>query len=608
MQTKRNLLIFVTVSFILLMLFSGCLTKKQSLTDRYGNKISDDTNAPITSPNNNQPTVEEITFQDKMQKCLEEETEIKKDNCLIDLAKSEKTDAPCEKITYIPKDTCFYNAGIASEKTESCGKIKDTQTKEKCLKEVGISTSDSKACDKIVSNRTYKDECYLSVAEDNPTPEICAKIFDKTNQEDCYINYVKLAKDLSYCLEVSKTKTSEGIRRDFCYENSNLILYGEDCFELIDEEYRADCFSKADNKPSKKIFCEIFNDTASIENCSTWYATYSGDIALCYDLNESNRINCINNAIDQNLTLAQCRIIESKDYTLRNNCYKSVAIREKDEKICEEINSNSNTKTECIMDVAIKTKNVDLCSEIILSKRAHIDLCIRNVALEAENYSFCEKIITDQAYSRCYSELALNFGVSKICTEAKRTELQRLPYEGKEYCLEEFAIGTEDESVCDEISQSALKEKCKEEVELAIICKDNDGICDENYCSFINDNDCKSPNYCTTDSDCSDYTIATKDTCNGATNSCVYTMITECISNDRYCPSRCTYVGDPLGEADETDSDCVAPCLINGGEICAEGFSCPSEFEIYSVEPNCCAALEVPEGDEEGTNCVAIEE
>lgn len=48
----------------------------------------------------------------------------------------------------------------------------------------------------------------------------------------------------------------------------------------------------------------------------------------------------------------------------RENCYKDVAVREKDAVICEEIQGFENIKNLCIQQIAIELRKPELCSKI----------------------------------------------------------------------------------------------------------------------------------------------------------------------------------------------------------------------------------------------------
>ncbi len=78
-------------------------------------------------------------------------------------------------------------------------------------------------------------------------------------------------------------------------------------------------------------------------------------------------------------------------------------------------------------------------------------------------------------------------------------------------------------------------------------CVDGDEYCPAG-CEFENDNDC-SETTCETDSDCNDRRNQTLDFCVGVPGVCVHQEITECVSEDNYCPPGCTY---------KEDTDCVA--------------------------------------------------
>lgn len=102
---------------------------------------------------------------------------------------------------------------------------------------------------------------------------------------------------------------------------------------------------------------------------------------------------------------------------------------------------------------------------------------------------------------------------------------------------------------CDD-KNNCTNDKCvrtKCEYTPVTVCKHDDGCCPE-ACIFQTDNDCPKKDLCSKDSDCDDHDVSTKNQCLGTPKVCVFTKITECISNDSYCPSGCN---------NDNDLDCV---------------------------------------------------
>ncbi len=101
---------------------------------------------------------------------------------------------------------------------------------------------------------------------------------------------------------------------------------------------------------------------------------------------------------------------------------------------------------------------------------------------------------------------------------------------------------------------------------------------------------------CSTDTNCNDNNIATKDTCTSpksCTAACTHTTITQCINNDGYCPPTCTSA---------TDNDCLASCgngVVNSGENCS---NCPQDVNCSSAQ-TCCAGVCITPECSTDANC-----
>ncbi|MBI2522823.1 hypothetical protein HYW19_00365 [Candidatus Woesearchaeota archaeon] len=79
-------------------------------------------------------------------------------------------------------------------------------------------------------------------------------------------------------------------------------------------------------------------------------------------------------------------------------------------------------------------------------------------------------------------------------------------------------------------------------------CINNDNYCPRG-CAYETDKDCLPLHKCDSNADCNDNNLATGDECAGFPRKCTNTAITECISNDNYCPKTCN---------SEDDADCVS--------------------------------------------------
>ncbi|MCR4369205.1 MAG: hypothetical protein NUV67_04840 [archaeon] len=601
---KGRLLAVLLVA--LLVFLAGCLESKGGLFDRYLNDSenpnpADSNNAGTQNPggNQNQGQTQEPVIQigEAVAECKTRGNIAKIDTCLINLAKEYKTIGPCNDLGLLPSDRCYQSVAQVSGNDAHCAIIADLELKSECFRDIGIKNRNAEICGKILADQEYRDECFDSVARANSDQKACASVFAPDTRDQCYLAVAQRTRTTSFCHLVSPSRENGTYLRDSCYKASGTVLLGEVCAVLLDENKRAECFEDARDIPidAGAINCGSFSDTNSERNCNYWLGSYAGDFNACYELSGATFTNCMNNAVKVSPTAEKCGLIKNSDYDLRNECYKNAAITALDENQCDNILSNSRVREKCLLEIGVAKNDEIICQTIGRSNITWKHECLERIAVKTGDYELCSKISTDRDYVDCYAQVALSFGAPELCDFAERENLKLLPYEGKYYCYNNYAIDAKSQRACDKIKYKDLRQSCTDGVEIALLCNDNDDVCDEDFCTYTTDNDCKSPDYCISSADCNDGRVTTKDTCNFAENTCIYTNITECIDNDRYCPSICTYTGDIFASVvNETtgltneDSDCLAPCLIAGGEVCDEGTTCNPGYGVSAQEAQCC--------------------
>jgi len=473
-----------------------------------------------------------------------------------------------------------------------CEKITEQDLRDSCFRKVGLVTGIADTCGKIGENQDYRDECYKYSAEKNSEQETCALVLDSVMRDACYLKVADLLNDNSFCDKVSTRLTEEGHNRDLCILAAANVT-GDQCAQMLGEVDRAACFARATNIPNLEVNCDAFSDSNSIANCKKWVVKYSGDVSTCYELDSAETATCISGAVDGNVTLTMCQTITGFYIDTRNTCYKKLALQENDESYCDNVSGSSQIRLACQTDVAVAKLDKTICP----TRTDARDDCISKIALATKNFSTCESISTDRSYINCFTDIAIDLDSSEICARAERTNLRLLPYTGADYCYNDYAISIKDANPCRKINFSSLRNNCLEIIET---CIDEDSVCNEAVCSYSNDTDCLKPGQCTTTIECEDGKFSTINTC--VNNICKSTLITSCTAGDHYCPSNCTYVGNPEAE-NNTDADCLQPCTLAGGEICAEGTVCPGSNTVPSLDVQCCELHE-----EEGQTYCEIEE
>ena len=124
------------------------------------------------------------------------------------------------------------------------------------------------------------------------------------------------------------------------------------------------------------------------------------------------------------------------------------------------------------------------------------------------------------------------------------------------YCLHESLNECNTNEDCNDSNASTqdvctgIPKKCSNTQ--IVQCVNNDGYCPSG-CTYSLDLDCTAPQ-CSTVADCDDNNASTKDICGGAPRRCLYAPIKECENGDDYCPPGCFY---------QNDQDCVNVSQIN---------------------------------------------
>jgi len=125
-------------------------------------------------------------------------------------------------------------------------------------------------------------------------------------------------------------------------------------------------------------------------------------------------------------------------------------------------------------------------------------------------------------------------------------------------------------------------------------CVSGDDYCPQN-CDYINDEDCTEPDHCSTNNDCNDKDISTKDVCSGIPKKCTNIKIIECAAGDDYCPPNCNY---------EQDKDCSEPDECSNDIDCNDNNACTSDR--CSGKPKKCSNERTSSGCDLNDNCVPI--
>ncbi len=129
----------------------------------------------------------------------------------------------------------------------------------------------------------------------------------------------------------------------------------------------------------------------------------------------------------------------------RTGCFTELALKQQDEKICDNIISYVDGNT-CIMKIAVIKHDVALCRTI---NHAEIEKeCFQNVVIEAADSSFCESMV-DREKSECFYDLAMLTQNESLC---EKMDVKYSGYiKGSDMCFFEFARKKQDRTLCEHI-------------------------------------------------------------------------------------------------------------------------------------------------------------
>ena len=464
MRNREMLLLLLIVGMVLL---GGC-TAKQGQTGTI------DTNAAAGNPagqNNsggaqdgNALTEKQMAEQKaileiagKLDACIALADDIKRETCLVALAKSAKIDYPCTKIELISKDRCYGEVAKAANDDATCTKISNVFLANQCHASVAASARNISACFKI-TDEIFRDECAKGIAESDKSGVECGLIYDPAKRNDCYINVAGSTNDNSFCEKIGTRKDSKGFERDRCYFAAQDPPKGEHCFFLLDDELRRECFLSAPNTADANVSCEGIADETSKNNCLFWVGTTRLEVSVCKELPYFQANECIDKLLEGNPGVEQCALLKGID--LINSCYHKAALDTNSDAVCAKISGKPPLEDTCYMDLAVKKSDGEICKNMRLNNFSGRDSCFSEIAVKNKDYAVCEYVTIDTGYYTCFAQVAASLDVPEICEKAKRTRLKVLPYPPSLYCYEEYAVQKEDPVACSFIKVPNERNQC----------------------------------------------------------------------------------------------------------------------------------------------------
>ena len=549
MDRQKLFLLIIVAGIVLVLLASGCIKKKgEELpvdtppgTEPPGDELPPGDGGPIDT----NPVDDYITEQISL--CLASGTNDDKDSCLVELAKNNYTDRPCNSVVAIGKDACLLEFAKLTLQPEDCSKISNALKEEECYYSVAISSYNYEICGRI-NNSAKSQKCIGEIASISLDVEACSKITSDETRYACFAEVGSGLRNAETCRLIPENYSKDGHKlRLTCYTNAGIVA-PDVCLEYGTYTEFATCYDQIPREQRTIGLCEKVNGDDAKAECYTDVAKASDDYTICDNTpNSKYKESCYETLIDEDIVSDEfCDSLSASD--TKDLCLVSLAGEGTSYDMCEEI-SKADKRYDCYGIVAVNNSDLDGCRKIIgdIGKK---NSCLSKVAVKKDVASLCEEITISQYYTECFSEIAIATGTEQVCREGEVERFTGEKFKAADLCIKDYSVKAANVDSCDAISSTAptLKEICKDEADLALLCKPDDGVCPEE-CVFPQDRDC---GQCMANSDCEDGLRSTTNICDGSPGRCKSQVITQCINDDRYCPSFCTI---------DTDTDCLQ---ING--------------------------------------------
>jgi hypothetical protein len=255
-------------------------------------------------------------------------------------------------------------------------------------------------------------------------PKLCFKYGPSSS---CYSQFVELAKNPNMCDLIGESPHNFGSAQ--CYVDSAYLFNNTKICDKI-SDYTLDYFSNELIKNQTKQKC----------------------------INKSNYIPDLDLAFKENPS--QCE--ELSDFSRRIDCFSRIAIRNKNETICDMIEvyilnytktvSEKQYKNVCLAKIR---QDATLCSE----RRSNLeDCCIQDIAKATGNKELCKKVQQSSieylpcTRDKCNENLALLTNGSS-CNEIEN-RIRR------EWCMLQVYAKNEDSAGCQKINNNLIKGYC----------------------------------------------------------------------------------------------------------------------------------------------------
>ena len=162
----------------------------------------------------------EAELKEDYKYCLLLEDNLRLQDCLDAVVNSDYLTADvCPHLDEVDeRDNCYYTLAIAEINLETCMKVSGRKLRKTCILEIAEAEGDEEICERFTKEFSYRDECYITIAVDKISTELCNKAFFRSNYASCHGEIAYLVSQPDICDGVERGPFSyvqEAI--NYCY-------------------------------------------------------------------------------------------------------------------------------------------------------------------------------------------------------------------------------------------------------------------------------------------------------------------------------------------------------------------------------------------------------
>jgi hypothetical protein len=287
----------------------------------------------------------------------------------------------------------YADQAVEAKNPDLCLKLGQESDKDQCLELVGKALKDSGACNRI-KNESASDSCATNVAIEARNFTSCSDVKAAKQRIQC-LSIVGLAK-ASDALEALKNIISPAEEERINYDE----ISSETCAAKKTQDKKDECYNILAGKTDNQAFCKSIKSASLRDPCYNNIAAHKGDDSLCKLMEASGRDSCLLNVAGLKRDIAICDDIGSD--MLRTKCQTELA-QVVDSNSCRGIRDQS-AKDGCYYSFAVKNNQPSLCREIIDYTRGQN--CLSEIGNTNADESICAMIAAPGLADNCYYHVA----------------------------------------------------------------------------------------------------------------------------------------------------------------------------------------------------------